>query len=170
MDHELGFKPLSPEGVPVALEMAKHYRLLNEASEAESICLDILRVDKDNQEALQTLLLALTDKFDRSTVAAVKTARDFLPRVKDEYTRIYLEGIICERWAKAVLKQHRPRYQYVAYEWLSNALAAYGQAAELHPAGHEEAILRWNTCVRIMRAHPQLGPEPEGEPEAQLLE
>ena len=170
MDQESEFKPLSPEGVPVALEKAKHYRLLNEASEAESICLDILRVDKDNQEALQTLLLALTDKFDRSTVAAVKAARDVLPRVKDEYTRIYLDGLICERWAKAVLRQHRPRYQYVAYEWLTNAMAAYEQADRLHPAGHEEAVLRWNTCVRILRKYPQLGTEPEGEPEAQLLE
>ena len=39
------------------------YRLLNEPEQAESICLDILDVDPDNQEALVTLILALTDQF-----------------------------------------------------------------------------------------------------------
>ena len=47
-----------------ALAKAERYRLLNEPGEAESICLDVLEVEPDNQEALVTLLLALTDQFD----------------------------------------------------------------------------------------------------------
>ena len=151
------------------MEKAHQYRLLTEASEAESICLDILRVDKNNPEALRMLLLSMTDKFERNTVAAVKVACDLLPRF-DDYGKVYYEGIICERWAKAVLKQHRPRYQYVAWEWLQRALAAFDKATKLAPQGNENATLRWNTCMRILRAHPEVGPEPEGESEPQLLE
>ena len=52
-------KTLSREAVPAALERAKHYRLLNEPGAAESICLDILEVDSENQETLITLILAM---------------------------------------------------------------------------------------------------------------
>ena len=42
-------KQLHKDAIPAALEKAEHYRLLNEPGEAESICLDILAVDPDNQ-------------------------------------------------------------------------------------------------------------------------
>ncbi len=42
-------KPLLKTAVPAALEKANHYRLLNEAVEAESICLDIIEIEPDNQ-------------------------------------------------------------------------------------------------------------------------
>ena len=57
-------KPISIEAVPAALAKAERYRLLNEPSEAESICRDVLRADSENQEALIMLLLSLTDEFD----------------------------------------------------------------------------------------------------------
>ena len=50
-------KRLTKEAVPRALEKAERYRLLNEPTEAESICQDILRVEPDNQPALVVLLL-----------------------------------------------------------------------------------------------------------------
>jgi len=56
---EFELKRLSAEAVPAALERAERYRLLNEPVQAESICLDILAVDSDNQQALVCLLLAL---------------------------------------------------------------------------------------------------------------
>ena len=43
---------------------------LNEPGEAESICRDVLEVDPDNQDALITLLLALTDQFDTEAASA----------------------------------------------------------------------------------------------------
>ena len=61
---EFELKTLSPEAVARALAKAERYRLLNEPGEAESICLDVLEVEPDNQEALATLLLALTEQFD----------------------------------------------------------------------------------------------------------
>jgi hypothetical protein len=50
-------KPLLKTAVPAALEKAKHYRLLNEAVEAESICLDIIEIEPDNQNALNMKFL-----------------------------------------------------------------------------------------------------------------
>ena len=58
-------KLLSLEAVPRALDKAERYRLLNEPNEAQSICLDVLAVDPDNQLAIATMILALTDEFDR---------------------------------------------------------------------------------------------------------
>ena len=49
-------KPLSTEAIPAALEKAERYRLLNEPGEAESICLDVLKADPENQQALITLV------------------------------------------------------------------------------------------------------------------
>ena len=54
-------KSISIEGVPKALEKAERYRLLNEPSLAESICVDILTVLPAHQQALISLLLARTD-------------------------------------------------------------------------------------------------------------
>ena len=56
-------KPLNPDAIPKALQKAERYRLLNEPEEAESICLDILAIEPDNQQALVMLLLAQTDQF-----------------------------------------------------------------------------------------------------------
>ena len=60
MTESFDLKPLATDAVERALERARHYRLLNEPVEAESICLDILEVDPDAQDALVVLLLALT--------------------------------------------------------------------------------------------------------------
>ena len=61
----LKLKSISREGIPRALERVERYRLLNEPEEAESICLDILQIEPENQPALIALLLSLTDQFDR---------------------------------------------------------------------------------------------------------
>ena len=76
-------KPISKGGVGEALEKAERYRLLNEPSLAESICLDVLHIDPDNQQALIMLLLAITDQFGQG--AAMGRAREILPRLEGEY-------------------------------------------------------------------------------------
>ena len=75
-----------------ALEKAHHYRLLNEPAEAESICLDVLEVDPDHQQALVTLLLALTDRFTKGYAISATQAKEVLPRLHDEYQRAYYAG------------------------------------------------------------------------------
>src|SRR4029077_7277007 len=98
-------KLLRKEAVPAALEKATRYRLLNEPAEAESICLDILRADPGNQQALVTLLLSLTDQLESNYVVSSTQAQEVLGRITDEYEHAYYAGIICERQAKARLAQ-----------------------------------------------------------------
>ena len=75
-------KPISIEAVPAALAKAERYRLLNEPSEAASICRDGLQVEPDNQDALIMLLLSLTDEFDAGECDLAQ-AREVLPRIKE---------------------------------------------------------------------------------------
>ena len=56
-------KRLSRDAVPAALQKIERYRLLNEPGTAESICLDVLDLEPNNQDALVMLVLALTDQF-----------------------------------------------------------------------------------------------------------
>ena len=78
-------KALTPGAVPAALEKAVRYRLLNEPEQAESICHDVLRVEPDNQNALTTLILALTDRLSGPRPVLPQLARDLLPRLHGEY-------------------------------------------------------------------------------------
>jgi tetratricopeptide (TPR) repeat protein len=154
-------KPLSPEAIPAALEKAHRYRLLNEPLEAESICRDILEVDAHNPEATLTLLLALTDQFDERLHPCLEQAREVLPWLADDYSRTYHAGIICERRAKAQLKRGGTRAGHIAHDFFKEAMEHYEKAAEIRPHGNDDAILRWNTCARILMAHPELVPEAE---------
>src|SRR5437660_924953 len=109
-------KPLSKDAIPAALEKAVRYRLLNEPAEAESICRDVLAVEPDHQPALTTLLLAITDRFDRGFAIGVPKAQELLSKLRDPYERAYYAGIIAERRAKAFLKQNTPGAEFDAFE------------------------------------------------------
>jgi len=146
-------KPITAAGVPAALQKAERYRLLNDSSAAESICLDILQVEPDNQQALVALLLSITDQFGDELADGVRRAREVLPRLKDEYKRAYYAGIISERRAKAQLHRGSLGSAEVAAEWFHDAMRWYEQAEGIRPAGNDEAILRWNTCVRMLGRH-----------------
>src|SRR5213593_1714217 len=74
-------KKLSNEAIPPALERAERYRLLNEPVQAESICLDILAVDPENQSALVLLLLALSEQFGENMTEKLDRAWSLLPRL-----------------------------------------------------------------------------------------
>ena len=141
-------KSLSREGITAALDKAERYRLLNEPREAESICLDVLEIDSENQKALVILLLSITDQFGRRAPDATRQARELLPRLRDEYERTYYAGIIFERQAKAVLKRGMPGGEFQAYDWFRNAMDLFEKAESIRPPGNDDALLRWNTCVR----------------------
>ena len=161
-------KPLSKEAIPAALEKANCYRFLNEPIEAESICLDILEVEPDNQQAIITLLLSLTDQFGHNLGATFTKARDLFPRLKDEYSRIYYRGIICERRAKAHLDRGGPGSGHLAYDWLRQAMDAYESAIDKRLAGNDDAILRWNACARIIMNNSSVVPAKEENRESML--
>jgi hypothetical protein len=150
MSEPFDLKPISIASIPRALEKAERYRLLNEPEQAESICLDILDGDPENQKALVTLILALTDQF--GTVGAAMSAQragDFLDRLTDDYQRNYYGGIIRERQAWAYLRRGMARAS--AYDAFREAMEWFEKAAAIRPAGDDEALLRWNACVRTIR-------------------
>lgn len=162
-------KSLSPEAVPAALAKAHRYRLLNEAQEAESICRDVLEVEPGNQEALVTLLLALTDQFQEHLHPTADHAREVLARLGDEYGRAYYGGILCERQAKAQWRRGGMHAGHIAYAGFREAMVHFEKAAALRPPGNDDPLLRWNTCARLLMAHRELTPAPQ-DPVEQWLE
>jgi hypothetical protein len=160
----MNLKPITREGIPAALQKAERYRLLNESSAAESICLDVLDIDPTNQEALVSLLLAITDQFAEEMSDGVRRARDVLPRLQDEYERTYYAGIICERRARAQLHRGALGSAEVAAEWFREAMTWYEKAESMRPPGNDESILRWNTCVRMLSRHERVEGPREYEP------
>jgi hypothetical protein len=155
-------KALSKDAIPAALEKAVRYRLLNEPGEAESICLDVLKTDPENQEAIITLLLALTDRFTKGYGVSNTQAKELLARIQSEYDRAYYAGIFAERRAKTKLTQNTPDCRFQAYDLLHEAMIWFEKAEAIRPPGHDDALLRWNTCARIIEQN-KLVPRAEEE-------
>jgi hypothetical protein len=144
-------KIITQEGIPRALEKVERYRLLNEPAEAESICRDILAVDSNHQKALTMFILSLSDQF--GTGMADKEAREAIAKLTDDYKRAYYTGIVLERQAKAAINRGGFGSHFDAYEWLQEAIEAFQQAVAIRPAGNDDAILRYNACVRTIQRH-----------------
>jgi hypothetical protein len=157
-------KPLSRDAIAGALAKAERYRLLNEAEEAESICQDILAVEPSHQAAIMTQILAITDQFrDQGVSGNLSRAQDLVPLLEDDYSRCYYGGIICERRAKAYLSQNGLQAGAAVYEWFREAMRLFERAEALRPAGNDDAVLRWNACVRTLARHSHLRPAPAEE-------
>ncbi|MHB2020223.1 MAG: hypothetical protein ACYCW6_25085 [Candidatus Xenobia bacterium] len=153
MERRPDFKPLAPEAIPAALSKAELLRQHREAYVAESICRDVLRVEPENQEAVIRLILSITDQFldGRTTV---DQARKFITSLHSEYDRAYYTGVIFERWARSQEGQGIPGS--VAVEWYVEAMRAFDKAHAMRPPNNEEALLRWNSCLRSIRSDERL--------------
>lgn len=149
-------KRLSTSAIPAALAKAERYRLLNEPEEAQSICEDVLRVDPDNFEALRTLILALTDTFPNRDGVKVNRAQELVARLPSEYERAYFAGLVAERRARAILGRTGHVNVIPAGELLREAMLAFERAEAVKPADNDDALLRWNACVRMFDRHPEL--------------
>jgi hypothetical protein len=158
---EVELKPIARESIPRALERAERYRLLNDPRLAESICLDVLAIEPDNQAALSCLLLALTDQFDSGAGQVMDRARQLLPRLAGAYEQAYYAGIILERFARQQIAQGHPGAKFSAYEYLREAMKHYDQAEALAPDANDDPILRHNTCVRLIQWHRLVAPHPD---------
>lgn len=149
---ELKLKPISSAGIAEAISKAEVYRYLNEPGEAESICRDILAGEQDNQSALRLLGLAITDQFTGEAADRYAEAESVFSRLSSEYERHYHLGILQERKAKAQLHAGRPAH--TVYPIFEKALELFEQAEQIRPPDNDEAILRWNRCVRILESRP----------------
>jgi hypothetical protein len=162
-------KPISRDSLDGALAKAERYRLLNEPSEAESICRDILEVAPANREARISLILALTDEFPRDDRAFASSMAE-MASLESAYDRAYYAGIAWERRAKAFHDAGRPGSSGRVYEWIVKALGLFEEAERLRPAGNDDSILRWNACVRFLERHKSLKPAIEDVKEPILSE
>ena len=162
MMKKIQLKPISKEAIGSALERAVRYRLLNDPWQAESICHDILSADPDNQEAIRTLILSITDQFGSKFRNRLNQVMDLTIKIKDPYQRSYCSGIIFERNATTVLKKAIPRANYIAYEYLIEAMEWYEKAEKLRPEKNDDCILRWNACARMIDQY-KLEPAPKEE-------
>jgi hypothetical protein len=159
---EFELKSISVQSIPEALAKVERYRLLNEPTLAESICLDILAVVPDHQQALISLLLARTDQFQLQVPA--KAAQEILGQIKGDYEKAYYAGIIWERVGHTRIRQGGTGGGVSAYHALREAMTYYEQAINFAPPGNDDAILRWNTCARVIMQNPDVRALPDEDP------
>jgi len=147
---EFKLKTISAEGIEAALSKVELYRYLNEPEEAESICQDVLAVQPGHQLALRLLGLAITDQFTGSPTDRYVDAENTFQQLSDRYERLYYMGLMHERRAKAQLQARRPPHTLLVL--LEEAMRCYAEAEEIRPVGNDDALLRWNRCVRLVQA------------------
>jgi hypothetical protein len=161
MTEEFKLKPISREAIPRAIQKAERYRLINQSWAAESICRDILQIDPDNQQVLVMFVLALTDQLAEGHGQAMNTVNETLPRITDDYRRFYYTGIALERSGQSVLHRGGMGSGGMAYDAFRDAMMWYERAEAIRPAGNDDAILRWNTCARLLSGNSHLAPQGE---------
>src|SRR5215469_15445788 len=152
-------KSISVQSIPEALAKVDRYRLLNEPTLAESICLDILAIVPDHQQALISLLLARTEQFHLHVPA--KAAQEVLAQIKGDYEQAYYAGLIWERVGHARIREGGTGAGASAYRALQEAMVHYEKAIDFAPPGNDDAILRWNTCARVITENRELQPLPD---------
>lgn len=147
---EYKLKPISHAGINEAIAKVELYRYLNEPGEAESICRDILTQDPEHQTALRLLGLTITDQFTGAPSDRYAEVDRIFRSLINDYERVYYGGILHERKAKAQLRAGRP--PYTVRPIFEAALKCFDEAEKLSPPNNDDAILRWNRCVRLLES------------------
>ncbi len=145
-------KKISKSGVAEALSKVELYRYLNEPGEAESICRDILAVEPNHQLGLRMLGLAITDQFIGQSSDRYAEVEKIFQGLTDRYERLYYTGLLHERRAKAQLAAGR--LPHTLLPLFEEAMRCFTEAEKIHPPNNDDAILRWNRCVRLLQSNP----------------
>jgi tetratricopeptide (TPR) repeat protein len=159
---ERQLKTISKGGIAEALAKAKHYRYLNQPEEAESICRDVLAADPENQFALRLLGLTITDQFAGTLSDRYKDAETCFEQLTSPYERSYYLGILYERRAKAQLRAGQLAHTLAPN--FEKAMDCFEAAEKIRPQGNDDAVLRWNRCLRLLQDMPDLTDDTELEP------
>ena len=154
---DLTLKTISKSGIPEAIAKAELYRYLNEPEEAESICRDVVAAEPKHMLGLRTLGLAITDQFTGETSDRYSEVEAIFQRLAEPYERVYYLGLLCERRVKAQLRAGRAPHTLLPL--LEKALQYFVEAEKFHPPGNDDAILRWNRCVRLLQSQPDFALE-----------
>lgn len=158
---ELKLHDIHADSIELALDKARQYRSLLEPEIAESICLDILHIDPDNQPALVVYILALSDQLHhagkKTQVQAIEMA---IQKLQSRYQQFYYTGLLHERRARFMLTQSMARV--FSYDYFIEALQFYQKAEKIRPEHNDESILRWNSCIRTIDKE-KLKPRPDSK-------
>ncbi len=156
---ETKVKIISKRSIAQAISKAELYRYLSEPEETESICRDILAVEDDHQIAMRLLGLAICDQLCGGRLDRWSEAESVFQSLKDPYERLYYTGLLHERRAKAQVRSGQPLRTLVPL--IENAMICFEQAEKIRPVDNDDAILRWNRCVRLLQSLPGAGREEE---------
>lgn len=156
---ERKLKTISKSGIAQAISKAELYRYLAEPEETESICRDILAAESDNQSALRMLGLAITDQLSGGRLDRWSEAESVFQTLTDPYERLYYTGLLHERRAKAQVRASQPLRTLVPL--IENAMICFEQAEKIRPSDNDDALLRWNRCVRLLQSLPAAQREEE---------
>ncbi len=77
-------------------------------------------------------------------------AENVFRSLKNEYELIYHCGILHERKAKAQLKAGR--LPHTVLPIFEEAMRYFEEAERIRPSNNDDAILRWNRCVRLLQS------------------
>lgn len=147
---ELKLHNIHAGAVDSALQKAQQYRSLLEPEIAESICLDILNIEPEHQQALVIYILALTDQLNQSErQSQIKAIERAIDKLATDYQRFYYHGLLNERRARFMITQ--PMSRSFAYDYFYEALEQYQKAEAIRPEDNDEAVLRWNSCIRTIQ-------------------
>ena len=151
MEYQL--KRISPSRNPLRLSRRRN-SIAHSANpeEAESICRDILVIEPQHQRALRLLGLALTDQFSGDASDRNRETEEIFQKLSDPYERLYYTAILHERRAESGERKLR-QLPVSLLPLFEHALHLYAEAEKLRPTGNDDAILRWNRCVRLLQ-HP----------------
>jgi hypothetical protein len=152
-------KMISRSGIAQTIAKAELYRYLAEPEETESICRDVLAVEGDNQAALRMLGLAISDQLSGGRLERWSEAESVFQSLTDPYERFYYTGLLHERRVKAQVRAGQPLRTLVPL--IENAMLCFEQAEKICPPDNDEALLRWNRCVRLLQSLPRAEEEKE---------
>jgi tetratricopeptide (TPR) repeat protein len=103
--------------------------------------------------------LAITDQFQGALSDGFREAQTCFEKLSSAYERSYYQGILYERRAKAQLRAgHMAHSLRASFE---NAMHCFEEAEKIRPQGNDDALLRWNRCLRLMQTIPELTGESE---------
>ena len=76
-----------------------------------------------------------------------------MAKLSDEFQKAYYTGIVYERRAKAILKKGSLGSESTIFELFRQAMEWFDKAESLSSDQNDNAVLRYNHCVRIIESN-----------------
>ena len=161
-------KLIAPKDVPQTIDMAAQCRLRGDDVVAESMCMDVLSQEPENQIALEVLLRIFADRIAVGDKSALADARHVLPKLGDPGTHAFCNALIYEAQARRLTSRSDLPAAAAAQELFSFAVEQFEQAADA-AKDPLESHLRANACLRAMSMISAVG-LPYDDPQEHAIE